>query len=76
MEKLLNDWLTEREAAVEVGKALRTIRQWRKVGKGPPYARFGRTVKYRKSALTEYYRSSEINPARERRGRTGAAAKA
>jgi len=60
----LDQWLTEEEAAVAVGKSIRTLRQWRRRGVGPPYAYFGRTVKYRKPAFVDHYRRSEITPAR------------
>lgn len=43
---LLDDWLSESEAATEIGKSVRTLRRRRK-GMGPPFAHFGRTVKYR-----------------------------
>jgi hypothetical protein len=71
MSGLLDEWLSEGETAAEIKKSLRTIRQWRKVGKGPPYARFGRTIKYRKSAIAEHFRSSEIDPSRAARRRAG-----
>jgi hypothetical protein len=48
---LLDDWLSESEAATEIGKSVRTLRRRRK-GMGPPFAHFGRTVKYRRSALS------------------------
>jgi hypothetical protein len=69
LELLDDEWLSEAEAAAAVDKSLRTLRQWRKRGVGPPYTRFGRSVKYRKRALAEYFRTSEINPTRERRVR-------
>ena len=45
-------------------KSVRTLRKWRGQGVGPPYAYFGRTIRYRKPALVEHYRQSEINPVR------------
>jgi hypothetical protein len=63
----LDEWLTEAEAAAEVDKSVRTLRQWRKRRIGPPYALFGRTVRYRKTSFIEHFRASEITPARERR---------
>jgi hypothetical protein len=69
LELLDDEWLSEAEAAAAIDKCLRTLRQWRKRGVGPPYTHFGRTVKYRKRALAEYFRASEIDPVRERRGR-------
>ena len=66
---VLDEWLTEQEAAAAVQKSVRTLRAWRKRGIGPPYALFGRTIKYRKPALVEHFRAIEVVPARERRSR-------
>jgi hypothetical protein len=66
LELLDDEWLSEAEMAEAVGKCLRTIRTWRKVGMGPPYSRFGRTVKYRKMVVAEHFRATEITPVRER----------
>ena len=65
----LDEWLTEEEAAAAVGKSVRTLRVWRRTGMGPPYALFGRTIKYRKPAFVEYFRASEVDPVRVRKSR-------
>jgi len=62
-----DEWLTEQEAAAALRKSVRTLRKWRGQRIGPPYAYFGRTVRYRKPALVEHYRASEITPVRMRR---------
>ena len=62
----LDEWLSEKEAAAAVGKTVRTLRQWRRRGVGPPYAYFGRTVKYRKPAFVAHDRRIEIKPNRNR----------
>jgi hypothetical protein len=61
---VLDEWLSEQEAADAVHKSVRTLRQWRRKGVGPPYAFFGRTVRYRKPAFVEHFRQGEINPVR------------
>jgi hypothetical protein len=61
-----DEWLSEREAAAEIGKSTRTLRVWRRKRIGPPYAMFGRTIKYRKLALVEHFRSAEIRPRKPR----------
>jgi hypothetical protein len=66
----LEEWLTEAETATEIGKTVRTLRQWRRKGVGPPYAQFGRTVKYNRSALIDFYKSNQIISARTRKGRS------
>jgi hypothetical protein len=66
---VLDDWLDESQTARELGKTVRTLRQWRRQGKGPPYALFGRTVRYNRAALVEFYRSKQVMPVRTRKGR-------
>jgi hypothetical protein len=63
----LSEWLSEEETAAAIQKSVRTLRQWRRKGIGPPYARFGRTIKYRRPSLVAHFRDSEINPVRARR---------
>jgi hypothetical protein len=52
----LDEWLSEQEAAAAANKTVRTLRAWRRRGEGPPYALFGRTVKYRKARFIEHFR--------------------
>ena len=61
-----DEWLGEVGAAAELGKSVRTLRDWRKRGIGPPYALFGRTIKYNRQTLAEHFRAKEITPVRER----------
>jgi Helix-turn-helix domain len=63
----LEDWMTEAEAAAEVKKTVRTLRQWRKRREGPPYAFFGRTVRYHRPTFVEFFKASQIQPVRTRR---------
>jgi len=63
----LEDWMTEAEAAAEVKKTVRTLRQWRKRREGPPYAFFGRTVRYHRPTFAEFFKASQIQPVRTRR---------
>jgi Helix-turn-helix domain len=48
---LLADWLTEPQAAAELGKSPRTLRHWRLLGEGPPFARFGNEVRYKRDSI-------------------------
>jgi hypothetical protein len=68
---VLADWLDEDEVAAETGKKVRTLRSWRKQGKGPPFTRFGRTVKYRRDSLIAYFKSQEETPVRTPHPREG-----
>jgi hypothetical protein len=67
---ILADWLTEDEVAAETGKRVRTLRSWRKLGKGPPFTRFGRTIKYRRDSLVAYFKAQEETPVRKRHPRS------
>ena len=65
---LLDDeWMSEAEAAAEVHKTVRTLRQWRKKREGPPYAFFGRTVRYHRASFIHHFEASQIMPARKSR---------
>jgi hypothetical protein len=68
---ILADWLDEAAAAAEVGKSIRTLRDWRRRGTGPPFTRFGRTVKYRRDSLVAYFRAQEETPVRTPHPREG-----
>ena len=63
-----DEWLGEAEAAAELDKSTRTLRDWRRQGKGPPYALFGRTIKYNRQTLAEHYKGQQVTPVRIRRG--------
>jgi hypothetical protein len=63
---MLDDWMSEAEAAAEIKKTVRTLRQWRRRRTGPPYAHFGRTVKYHRPTFVEYFKSIQVMPARMR----------
>jgi predicted site-specific integrase-resolvase len=64
---VLEDWLNEKATAKEIGVSIRTLRQWRRKGEGPPYAHFGRAIKYNKRAISEHYESMQIVPPRSRK---------
>jgi predicted DNA-binding transcriptional regulator AlpA len=42
-------WITRRELAGRYGLPVKTLAQWASKGTGPPYAKFGRHVRYRLS---------------------------
>jgi hypothetical protein len=62
-----DEWMTEAEAADFVGKTIRTLRQWRQRREGPPYAYFGRTIRYHRPAFVDFFKARQIQPARTRR---------
>jgi hypothetical protein len=63
---MLSEWMSEAEAAAEIAKTVRTLRQWRRRRTGPPYAHFGRTVRYHRPTFIKYFESIQVMPLRER----------
>ena len=63
----MQDWLSEAETAAELHKTVRTLRGWRRKRIGPPYAYFGRTVRYHRPTLAEYFKATQIMPTRKLR---------
>jgi len=57
--KLLAAYCDEDELAEEVNHSVRTLRGWRRDGKGPPFVRIGRRAFYRKDGVLEWLRSKE-----------------
>jgi helix-turn-helix protein len=72
MEKcdVLDDWIDEKATAKAIGVSVRTLRAWRRRGEGPPYALFGRAVRYNQRALNAHYESAQVVPVRTRKQRT------
>lgn len=51
------DLVAEREAAATLGVAVRTLRNWRSLHKGPRYRKIGaRMVRYHRADLAEFQR--------------------
>ena len=67
MSSIADEWMSEAEAAAEVKKTIRTLRQWRKRRIGPSYAFFGRTVRYHRPTFIEFFNANQIVPMRTRR---------
>jgi precorrin-6B methylase 1 len=57
---------SEEATAAELGQAVRTLRLWRKQGKGPPYAKIGRQVHYPDAGRAAWAKSQIVNPVREK----------
>ena len=47
-------YLTEKQASEHLGMAVKTMQRWRWQGFGPPYCRFGRSVRYPLRSLDEW----------------------
>jgi predicted DNA-binding transcriptional regulator AlpA len=46
--------LTERGVAARIAVSPRTLQLWRRLGKGPPFVRLGRAVRYPSPELTRW----------------------
>jgi hypothetical protein len=68
---MLKEWFSEQEAAAAVHKSVRTLRKWRYQRVGPPYAFFGKTIRYHKPAFIEHFKQSQITPVRATNARRG-----
>jgi hypothetical protein len=58
-EKLLADFLTQKEAAAELRVCERTLDRWRWLDEGPPITKLGRRTLYRRSSLKTWLRTQE-----------------
>ena len=55
MEETTNGrWITRRELADRYGVPVKTPAEWASKGTGPPYAKFGRHVRYRLSDVVAW----------------------
>lgn len=55
----MQDFLTVSEAAAYVGLSESTLNHYRVTGKGPPYFRLGRLVRYDRNQLEAWARSDQ-----------------
>jgi hypothetical protein len=62
---LLDAYRTETEQAQLLGKALRTVRNWRKNGTGPAYTRMGNQFLYRDDWTAAWLEKGKQTPPRE-----------
>ena len=59
IENLLDEFLTQEEAAAELKVCERTLDRWRRLDEGPPITTLGRRVLYRRSSLQAWLRARE-----------------
>lgn len=65
MEDITNDrWITRRELADRYGVPVKTPAEWATKGTGPPYAKFGRHVRYRVSDVVAWETTQLNQPKR------------
>jgi hypothetical protein len=58
-----DELLNEKQAAVVINRQPATLTHWRWKGYGPKYLKVGAGVFYRRSALDEYLKACERDPA-------------
>ena len=56
---LLEGWISRAELARELGVSVDTLARWETSRSGPPLARIGRCVFYRRTAVLEWLESRE-----------------
>ena len=54
--------LTEQEAAELLNVSVRTLQDWRVTSDGPPFARVGRLVRYRRDSLHAWLAQNTVQP--------------
>jgi excisionase family DNA binding protein len=55
-------YLTDREVAELLGCSIQRLRNDRHQGKGLPFYRFGRSIRYAESEVVEYMRLHRVEP--------------
>jgi len=61
-EPLASQWLTEKEVAALTRLSLSTLRAHRFAGRGLPYAKLGRMVRYSATEIERYLASRQVFP--------------
>jgi hypothetical protein len=69
--RLLEEWMSRDDLAAELGVTTDTLQNWQTRRVGPPCARIGRKVLYRREAVREWLRAQEMpnGAAQQSRGR-------
>lgn len=65
--RLLDEYMTEPEAAAELGLSPKTLARMRRRREGPPFVQIGRNAHYRRTSVASWLLDREIAPVR--RGR-------
>lgn len=60
--------VSEREAVAILGLSLQTMRNWRHLGRGPRYCKYGRAVRYLLADLLDWREQHRITPREEAKG--------
>jgi len=57
---VLNEYLSDRELAVELDVSPRTLARWRRLKEGPAITKIGKKVAYRRSAVQAWLAACEM----------------
>lgn len=60
--EIRTQFITETEVALITGLSVHTLRHWRFIGKGIPYCRAGRAIRYDYSDVISFMRGQRIEP--------------
>jgi predicted DNA-binding transcriptional regulator AlpA len=63
---IAEQFLTERELAMALGKSLRTLRRWHTLRIGPNRTRVGRSIVYNKNTVRDWLATQESRQCRAR----------
>lgn len=59
-ESVLSEWMTRVELAAELRISVETLRKWDARRVGPPYAKVGTRVMYRRESVRTWLRGLEV----------------
>ena len=68
-QELLGGWISRLDLALELGVTVETLRRWEAMRFGPPCARIGRKVYYRRDAVHDWLQFQEVPSPRRGGGR-------
>lgn len=55
------EYLSPEQAATYSGIPAKTLEQWRRTGDGPPFAKVGRHVRYRRSDIDKFFAERRVS---------------
>ncbi len=68
-EDLLVGWMTREQLAEFLGLSVITLRHWALERRGPPFARLGRRILYRRESVAAWMREQEVAEKPKRKAR-------
>jgi excisionase family DNA binding protein len=62
MENDPQKFLTDEEVADRLNLSVQTLRNWRCIGKGLPYVKFGRSIRYKNGDIEAFSEANRVIP--------------